>query len=93
VAKLGDDQFDKKYEALYSTAKQNLIMAFRCPSMLVGVADANNGFNSIEYESAFKLYNKTMIGPLQKTLIQAYDEILGPGVLQIVPYTIKFDNE
>lgn len=93
VEKLSDDQFDKKFESLYNTAKQNLIMAFRCPALLIGSIESSNAFNTLEYESAFKLYNKTVVMPLQLALTKFMAKAAGQaGYISIVPYTINFEN-
>ena len=46
------------------------------------------------YDSAFKLYNRTCVKPVQRLICDAYDKIYGkPGVLTIQPFTLETAEE
>lgn len=89
VEKLDDDKFDVKYAALKEAAIEDVHIAFRCPSQLLGIADQNTGFSAIEYKNAFALYNKTMISPFQKKMKTFFKNVFGvDDVVEITPYSI-----
>jgi len=92
IEKVPEDNLDKKYETLYNTCRENILMAFRCPSQLVGSTLSANAFNNIEYEQAFRLYNKTVVQPIQLNLVRFFNQATGiENYLTIEPYKIKFD--
>lgn len=92
IEKVPENDADKKYEKLYSTCKENLLTAFRCPAQLVGATQSANAFNNIEYEQAFKLYSKTAVQPLQKNIIYFFNHATGiQDFLTIEPFKINFD--
>lgn len=69
-------------------------MSFRANPNLFGIATESNGFNSEEYESAFKLFNRTQVKPAQRLICDAYDKIYGiPGVMTIVPFSMDGETE
>ena len=84
--------FGERYRALADHCRQQIFCAFRAVPSLFGLPTAS-GFSQEEYESAFKLYNRTQIQPMQRTIIEAYEYVLGPGVLTIVPFSLGGENE
>lgn len=89
-----ENNIDKKFDALYKTCKENLLMAFRCPSQLAGSTLSANAFNNIEYEQAFKIYSKTVVFPMQLNLIRFFNRATGiENFLTIEPFKINFDEE
>lgn len=86
--------FGEKYQSLEKTAKQRIFTAFRANPNLFGIPTENLGFSSEEYESAFNLFNRTMILPIQRKIADAYDKIYGQkGVFSIVPFSINSSNQ
>lgn len=82
--------YGEKYQTLSKHCQQQIFTAFRANPNLFGVATESNGFNSEEYESAFKLFNRTMVLPIQRTILDAFDRVLGEkGVVSIVPFTLE----
>jgi hypothetical protein len=83
------EDFGEKYQSLERTARQRIFTAFRANPNLFGIPTESLGFSSEEYESAFRLFNRTMIKPVQRKIADAYDKIYGQkGVLTIVPFSI-----
>lgn len=81
--------FGEKYKSLENTSRQRIFTAFKANPNLFGIPTENLGFSSEEYESAFKLFNRTQIRPVQKKIADAYDKIYGQkGVLTIVPFSM-----
>ena len=86
--------FSAKYTALEKAARQRIFTAFRANPNLFGIPTESLGFSSEEYESAFKLFNRTMIKPAQLKIAKAYEKIYGkPNVLTIKPFSLKDEAE
>lgn len=87
--KMTIDDFGEKYQKLAQTSRQKIFTAFRANPNLFGIPTENLGFSSEEYESAFKLFNRTVIKPVQNLIIQSVSKTLGvDGALSIIPFTI-----
>lgn len=88
------DDFAAKYDALSKSSKERIFMSFRANPNLFGIATESNGFNSEEYDSAFKLFNRTQIKPCQRLICDAYDKIYGMvGVMTIIPFSMDGSSE
>jgi capsid portal protein len=74
------------------TTRENIYAGFRINPVLTGLNKTNSGFTGQEFNEAFKLYNKTVIQPAQKEVIDAFEKIFGRGCMEIKPFTIKFDD-
>ena len=92
VEKLDSEDFGVKYESLANRSKQAVFTAFRMNENLAGIPTAQ-GFNSEEFASSFKLFNKTMILPAQRLMCDAFKKIFGQECLTIKPFTISFEDE
>ena len=87
VAKMETADFANRYSALEKSARQKLFSTFRANPNLFGIATESNGFNSEEYQSAFKLFNRTMIKPIQNTFVREFGKI--GANLSIAPFTLE----
>ena len=84
------DNFCDRYQALAKHCRQQIFTAFRANPNLFGIPTESLGFSQEEYDSAFKLYNRTCVKPVQRLICDAYDKIYGkPGVLTIQPITLE----
>lgn len=81
IAKIQDDGYDKKYEQLSKSVKEDIFIAFRATPELFGLPTENNGFSTEEYLQAFSLFNKTVVMPIQKDVERAFKSM---------GYVIKF---
>ena len=86
------NSFGEKYKALAEHSRQQIFCAFRAVPSLFGLPTAS-GFSQEEYESAFKLYNRTQIQPMQRTIVEAYERLLGSGCLTIKPFSLDGNTE
>lgn len=94
LEKIDVEDFGEKYKSLEANSRQKIFTAFRANPNLFGIPTESLGFSSEEYESAFKLFNRTMIKPVQKRIADAYDRIYGnKGVLTIEPFSLEANNE
>lgn len=92
VQELKSSDFADKYDALAKRSRQQIFTAFRANPNLFGIPTENLGFSSEEYESAFKLFNRTVIQPAQQTIISAIESIF-PAGMRITPFTLEGDVE
>lgn len=72
VARIEDDKFDKKYETLAKSVKEDIFIAFRATPELFGFPNENNGFSKQEYLEAFELFNRTVVSGLQRDVERAF---------------------
>ena len=88
--KVDVEDFGEKYKALEANSRQKIFTAFRANPNLFGIPTESLGFSQEEYESAFRLFNRTMIRPIQSMIADAYDKIYGQtGVLTIKPFSLE----
>lgn len=91
VERLGTDDFDKRYESLEKKTQKQIFASFGASPVLFGIERDNTGFSDEDFKTAFKLYNRTRIKPVQKKIIDGIDYILGTkGSIAIAPYSIDW---
>lgn len=91
IERLADDGLENKYLNLENSVMRDIYCAFRCNPILTGVNKENTGFSAQEYSEAQKLFNRTVIQPMQKVLINSFEKLFGKGCLEIKPFNINFD--
>lgn len=93
IEKMEVDDAPEKFIAIKENARSNIYTSLRCTPTLFGLLNQSSGFNSQEYSSAFKLFQKTVIEPFQKMLIENLDKIFGvKDCIEIKPFEIDFDK-
>lgn len=93
VLSLGTDDFDERYTTLEERNNEQIFISFRATPLLFGMVSKSNGFATAEYRDSYKLFNKTMVQPIQKNIIDAFDKILGvKGSITILPFVIDFEE-
>lgn len=93
VEKLDSDDWGDKYSSLAKRSQTQIYTSFRANPNLFGVATESNGFNSEEYASTYKLFNKTMILPSQRLMCDTFKKIFGEECLEIKPFVIDFSED
>lgn len=91
VERLGTDDYDERYASMAKRVRSEIFTAFRANPNLFGLPTENLGFNNEEYESTFKLFNRTVVKPIQRDLI-AVLKALGSEI-SITPFTLNNDDE
>ena len=82
--------FGEKYRARSTHARQQIFASFRAVPALFGIMTESTGFNEQEFAQAFKLYNRTMVRPVQRLICDTYDKIYGiNGSVNIRPFSIE----
>ena len=85
--------FGEKYKALAENSREKIFTAFRDYPNIFGLSTAT-GFSIEEFDSAFKLYNRTSVRPVQRMIADSYEKIYGQvGILNIVPFSLDGQNE
>lgn len=93
VLSLASDDFDKRYIELEKRNTQQLFIAFRATPVLFGLVTESNGFSTQEYSDSYKLFNKTVVKPIQDAIVDVFDKINGvKGSITIVPFSIDFND-
>lgn len=75
VERLGEDNFDKKFEQLAKSTKEEIFIAHRAYPVLFGMKEENGGFSKTEFFEAFDLYNKTVVKPIQNDIQRVFDKL------------------
>lgn len=82
------EDFGEKYKSLATWCRQQIFTSFRANPNLFGIPTENLGFSQEEYDSAFRLFNRTRIQPVQQAIVRSFESILGPGSLSIIPFAM-----
>lgn len=89
IERLTEDKFGELYKTLQESSVDDLFVACRINPILLGKNDTNGGFNKQEYSDAHKLFNKTVINPIQNNIEHALSKI---GInITIEEYNIDLD--
>lgn len=91
IERLTTDDYDERYDSLQKRVRQSIFTAFRANPNLFGIPTENLGFSNEEYESAFKLFNRTVVRPIQKLIVRTFEKI-GLSVV-IEPFTLEDKRE
>lgn len=90
VERLSEDRMDEKFNTLAKSTMQNIFISFRAYPELFGMSTEGNGFSLAEYEESFKLYDKTVVQPIQKDIIRCFEKIFKQeGVLSFIPFKLN----
>ena len=88
------EDFGEKYQTLAKWSRQQIFAAFRANPNLFGIATESSGFNSEEYESAFKLFNRCVVEPAQRMICDMIDKVTGfAGSMTIRPFSLEGNAE
>lgn len=92
--KLDVEDFGEKYKTLAERSKSQIFTAFRAIPQLFANMDAATGFSSQEFEESFKVFNRTVIKPIQQTITDAIDKIFNNTMsVTIKPFSLNVDEE
>lgn len=93
LEKMEVSDYGEKYDTLSKHCRQQIFTAFRAHPTLFGLAESS-GFNQEEYAGAFKLFNRTMVQPIQAEIIDGIEAVLGEsGIVSILPFTMDGATE
>lgn len=88
-----EDESDK-FEKIKNAARESIFISFRATPNIFGLPTATTGFNSQEYNSAFKLFQKTQIQGYQKKIQRCLNKIFAAkDSITILPFTLEDNTE
>lgn len=92
ISKLESDETPERYIAIKDNARTNIFISLRCTPVLFGLPNASNGFSTNEYRDSYKLYQKSVIAPIQDVIIEGFEKITGcDNGIQITPFALDFE--
>ena len=94
IEKLDVEDFGDKYKATAQRSREQIYTAFQASPVLFGLSNASTGWNDQDFKEAFKLYNKTTVRGIQRTILENFDKIFGvKDSFTIQPFTVDFDED
>ena len=86
--------YAEKYNTTDDRSTKKIYESFGASPVIFGVEKDTTGFNSEDYEQAFKLYNRLRVKPLQKKIVAMFDKIYGvENTITIEPFTIDWSED
>ena len=94
LTKMEVADYGEKYETLAKHCRQQIFTAFRANPNLFGVNTENNGFTDEDFDKSFKLFNRTMVQPIQRAILDGFEAVMGVrGTIRIHPFTLEGATE
>ena len=94
IEKLDVEDFGDKYKATAQRSREQIYTAFQASPVLFGLSNASTGWNDQDFKEAFKLYNKTTVRGIQRTILENFDKIFGvKDSFTIQPFTVDWDED
>lgn len=94
VTKIESDETPERYIAIKDNARTNIFVAMKATPLLFGLPNAANGFSTNEYRDSFKLYQKSVVEPIQDIIFESIEKTTGcEDPVEIKPFTISFDEQ
>lgn len=75
VFRMDDNMYDKKYASLVESVRDDIFESFRATPNLFGLPTSTTGFSQQEYQDSYRLFMKTVIFPIQNTIMKAFSKI------------------
>lgn len=93
VSKIEADDSPEKYLAIKDTARGNIFIAMRTSPLLCGLPVAT-AFSTDEFKDAYKLYQKTVVEPIQDLIKECLEKVTGvKNPISIKKFDIDFSRE
>lgn len=92
IERLADEGNVDIYNTLKDNVEKDIYSAFRINKLLMGDGSESTGFNKQAYLESFALYNKTVIGPIQKEMEKVINGVLGEGALHFDKFTVDWSE-
>lgn len=90
IERLGEDNFDKKFETLSKSTREEIFISFRATPALFGLNPENNGFSKAEFLESFELYNKCVVKPIQNDIKRVFDKLFNmENSIQFKKFTLE----
>lgn len=94
IEALPEDKTVDRYNSIYQTCLKNLFTSFRIHPAIIGLPTDNSGFNSQDLAEGFRLFNQTVVLPIQKLIKRTFERIFqAKDIITIEPLNIDFGDE
>ena len=88
------DDFADRFNSLQTVSKHELFSAFRAHPVIFGLPSQNLGFSEEPFETAWGLFNKTVVRPIQRKITNSFDYIYGQSdAMTIEPFAVDWEDE
>ena len=74
IERLQADNFGDLYKSLSESSVNDIFIAFRINPVLLGT-NVSGGFNPVEYQNIFEMYNRTFVRPMQHSIAKVLEKI------------------
>lgn len=92
LTRLPSDGLIDQYNSLSDNVEKDIYTAFRINRVLLGDSSNETGFSKQPYIEAFALYQKSVIGPIQRELENVLNGVFGKGSLEFSEFTIDWSE-
>lgn len=93
INKLESDETPERYVAIKDSARQNIFVSMKASPVLFGLPNATNGFSTDEYKDSYKLYQKSVVAPMQDIILEALAKTtMVENPVTIKPFDIDFER-
>lgn len=92
VARIPEDNFDKKYDALKDSTQSEIFIAFGATPSLFGFNATNDVFSKEKFLEAFDIYNKTRVQSYQSDIERVFNRIFSKKAFVFKPFKIDSEN-
>lgn len=89
IEKIDTEDFSERYKSLAERSRSAIFTAFRCTPTLCGIPTENNGFSTEQYSEQYKLFNRTVIRPIQKMILRTLKDLFGEDYFEIKPFSLN----
>ena len=94
VERLDITDFGDRYKSAADRSREQIYCAFQAIPQLFGNMAAATGFNEVEFQKAWDLYNRTVVKDVQRVICDAFDHIFNmKDSLSIKPFSIEDNND
>ena len=92
IDSIKDENETDRFNAIKKSARENIFIAFRAVPALFGLMTESKGFSKEEFSQAFELYNKTVVNPKQKKIVDVLQLLTGDKTIQIIPFKLETEE-
>lgn len=94
LSKIEIQNIAEKFNLTADRARNQIYASFAAQPVLFGIQKETAGFSDEDYQQAFKLFNRTVVRPIQKKIAIMMDKIFGvENSITIEPFTIDWSED
>lgn len=94
IERLNTDDFADRYNALLKKTRETIFVSMGAFPILFAQDYESKGFSDSDFKESFKIYNKTIILPIQRRFSMVFDKLFGvSGSVTFNPYNIDWGED